>query len=110
MNVKRNKQKTNSSGNITTLTIKRKIKEMTDKLLKKLNKNMLGSKIYPDDLVNFWVDRMTDDLCLEIQQSKLTIVDEMPRIRKLWENSNTKVTDEKWELMKITGELTGFFK
>ena len=43
---------------------------------------------------------MTADLFLEIQQSKITIDDEMPRIRKLWANSNTKRTDE----------LTGFFK
>ena len=42
--------------------------------------------------------------------SKITIVDEMPRIRKLWEEQNKKVTDEKWEFMKITGELTEFFK
>jgi hypothetical protein len=43
---------------------------------------------------------MTADLFLKIHQSKITIVDEMARIRKLWENSHTK----------INGELTGFFK
>lgn len=110
MNAKKQTQSTNTSGNRTTLPIKRKTKELTDKLLKKLNKNKLGSKIYPDDLVQFWVNKMDDELCKELQQSKITIVDELPRIRKLWEEKNSRISDEKWELMKISGELTGFFK
>ena len=110
MNAKKQTQTTIASGNRTTLPIKRKTKEMADKLLLKLNKNKLGSKIYPDDLVQFWVSKMNDDLCKELQQSKITIVDEMPRIRKLWEEENNKISDEKWELLKISGELTDFFK
>jgi hypothetical protein len=110
MNAKKQTLTTNTNGNRTTLPIKRKTKELTDKLLKKLNKNKLGSKIYPDDLVLFWVSKMDAQLCKELQQSKITIVDEMPRIRKLWEDTNSRITDENWELMKISGELTGFFK
>ncbi|PIK16432.1 hypothetical protein [Halobacteriovorax sp. JY17] len=110
MNGKKQTQIVSTIGNRTTLPIKRKTKELTDKLLKKLNKTKLGSKIYPDDLVQFWVSKMNDDLCKELQQSKITIVDEMPRIRKLWEDKNIKISDEKWELMKITGELTDFFR
>jgi len=110
MNAKNTKTQQSKSNNRTTLPIKRATKLEADKLLKKLNKNKLGSKIYPDDLVNFWISKMDEKLCEELQRSKVTIVDELPRLRKIWEQENNKISDEEWELLKINGQLTEFFK
>ena len=94
-----------------TISVKPDAKEKFLKHLDKINQERYSKcKIHAYDWLNFMMDNMPDSLREGLKSYKMTILDEQLRIRSIYEKENGKIDDEKWELLKISGGLKGYFK
>ncbi len=99
------------SSTKSTISVKPEVKERFLRHIEELNqKRHSKSKIIPNDWLTFFIDNMTDSQVEGLRSHKMTILDEQQRIRSIYEKENSKVSDEKWELLKISGVLKTYFK
>ncbi len=101
----------NENTTKATISVKPETKERFLKHLEEVNQERHSkSKIYANDWLTFIMDNMADSLKEGIKSHKMTILDEQLRIRSIYEKENGRINDEKWELLKISGGLKGYFK
>jgi len=94
-----------------TISVKPEVKEKFLKHLEEINQERYSKgKIHAYDWLNFMMDNMSDSLREGLKSYKMTILDEQLRIRSIYEKENGQIDDEKWEILKISGGLKGFFK
>jgi len=101
----------NENNTKSTISIKPETKERFLKHLEEINHERHSkAKIYANDWLTFVMDNMPNSLRESIKTHKMTILDEQLRIRSLYEKEHGELDNEKWELLKISGSLKGFFK
>lgn len=101
----------NEKSTKSTISVKPEVKEVFLKHLEELNQGRYSKgKIYSTDWLLFVIENMSDSMKEGIKSHKMTILDEQRRIRVIYEKENSKVSDEKWELLKISGGLKSYFK
>ena len=101
----------NENNTKATISVKPDAKEKFIEHLEKINQERYSkSKVYASDWLTYMMDNMPDSLREGIKSHKMTIIDEQLRVRSIYEKENGKLTNEKWELLKISGNLKSYFK
>ena len=92
----------------TSIRVKEGTKYEVNKLMKKINKAEDCGKVTPDILLNFFLEKVTKEDMEMLRVKTMTWVHEERHLRKVWEKTKGKVSDDQWKKMLFLGELQSF--
>ena len=102
-------QKRKSNRNtFKSIRVKEMTKKEVDQFLKKINSNEHTGKVSFDDLIKFFMEKVTIE---DIQSLQLTSVNwehEDKRLRKLFEKKNGKISEAEWRELIFLGKINDF--
>jgi hypothetical protein len=100
------KQKRGASGSSSPIRIKQKTKARLDQLLKKANKDRVGRKIKPDDILWFSLGLLNDNHIEEICTQSLSNRDRMELLFRKVSKERRGLTRDDFFGMLLDGKVT----
>lgn len=102
-------QKRNTKRNsFKSIRVKEVTKKEVDQFLKKVNSNEDTGKVSFDDLINFFLEKVTVEDIESLQLTSVNWEHEDKRLRKLFEKKNGKVSEARWRELIFLGQINDF--
>ena len=105
--VMQQKRKSNRN-NFKSIRVKEATKKEVDQFLKKINKNEHTGKVSFDDLIKFFMEKVTVENIQSLQLNSVNWEHEDKRLRKLFEKQNGKISEAEWRELIFLGKINDF--